>query len=359
MSAASADIPHSRDDFEVAIVCALKCEADAVIALFDKTWDDRTHDLRPSLSEDKHEYTFGRIWRHNVVVVRLPNMGKREASSAVAAMHPTFRNMQLCLVVGVCGVAPCTKDGSEILLGDVVISTYVIESDRGRQYDDIFTRTDNWEGNLSRPAQQIQGILGRLELDYHQEQLIERMRGYLSKLQSQKKIYAYPGREFDHLYPTDYTHMHRAPDTCSECREVDGAPGHTCATAKVTSCADLGCETSHLIPRERRSEPTVSEGQASVWFGRFASGDQVIKSATHRQRLHDKEKVIGFEMEGSGAWEHFPTVIIKSGCDYADSHKNKTWQNYCAGTAAACTKAFLDEWRRKESVRQATGVPCK
>jgi hypothetical protein len=28
-------------------------------------------------------------------------------------------------------------------------------------------------------------------------------------------------------------------------------------------------------------------------------------------------------------------------CDYADSHKNKGWQNYAAATAAACAKGLL------------------
>jgi hypothetical protein len=36
--------------------------------------------------------------------------------------------------------------------------------------------------------------------------------------------------------------------------------------------------------------------------------------------------------------------VIKGACDYADSHKNKVWQRYAAATAAACMKAFLDNW---------------
>jgi nucleoside phosphorylase len=55
--------------------------------------------------------------------------------------------------------------------------------------------------------------------------------------------------------------------------------------------------------------------------------------------------VIAFEMESAGAWDYLPTIVIKSVCDYADSHKNKEWQEYAAATAAACTKAFLEERR--------------
>ena len=189
MSAVQAGAPRSRDDFEVAIICALTLEANAVIALFDKLWDDDTHELRPSLSEDKNEYTFGRMGLHDVVVVVLPDMGKREASSAVAAIHPTFHNMQLCLVVGVCAIAPRAEDGKETLLGNVVISTYVIQSDLGRQYEDGFKRKDTLENNLEKPPQEIQRILERLKLEHHHEQLEQRMRSFVKRLESRKKSF--------------------------------------------------------------------------------------------------------------------------------------------------------------------------
>jgi hypothetical protein len=37
----------------------------------------------------------------------------------------------------------------------------------------------------------------------------------------------------------------------------------------------------------------------------------------------------------------FPCLVIRGICDYADSHKNKTWQPYAAGTAAAYAKELL------------------
>lgn len=354
MSAVPIDAPSSRDDFEVAIICALALEANAVIALFDRHWDDDAHELRPSLSEDKNEYTFGRMGRHDVVVVVLPGIGKKEASAAVAAMHPTFRNIQISLVVGVCAVTPHTENGAEILLGDVIISTHVVQSDFGRQYADSFVRKDS----LDRPPQEIRRILKRLELERHHERLEQRMRGFVKDLQSQKNVYDYPGTDHDCLYANDYTHMHQATMQCSECKKVEGGPDHACEKAKSTPCADLGCDSSLLIPRKRLFESTNGEAHNSVWFGRFSSGDQVLKSAAHRKKLHDEEIVIGFETEASGAWEHFPTIIIKSGCGYADSHVSKQWQKYCAGTAAACTKAFLQEWRKKYSKSQGR-LPCE
>jgi nucleoside phosphorylase len=51
--------------------------------------------------------------------------------------------------------------------------------------------------------------------------------------------------------------------------------------------------------------------------------------------------VLCFEMEAAGLMNSFPCLVIRGICDYADSHKNKKWQAYAAGTAAACAKEVL------------------
>ena len=79
--------------------------------------------------------------------------------------------------------------------------------------------------------------------------------------------------------------------------------------------------------------------QPAIFVGAVATGDTVMKSGVARDAVAEAENIIGFEMEASGLWEQLPTLIIKSVCDYADSHKNKKWQTYAAGTAAAAAKA--------------------
>jgi nucleoside phosphorylase len=69
-----------------------------------------------------------------------------------------------------------------------------------------------------------------------------------------------------------------------------------------------------------------------------------MKSGQHRDEIAKREKVIGFEMEGAGVWDNIPCIIIKGVCDYADSHKNKSWQAYAAATGASAAKAFLEYW---------------
>lgn len=46
-------------------------------------------------------------------------------------------------------------------------------------------------------------------------------------------------------------------------------------------------------------------------------------------------------MEAAGLMNHFPCLVIRGSCDYADSYKNKTWQGYAVMVAAAYAKELL------------------
>ncbi len=78
-----------------------------------------------------------------------------------------------------------------------------------------------------------------------------------------------------------------------------------------------------------------------IHIGRMASGDSVMKSGEHRDQIARQQNVIAFEMEGAGAWDEVPCIVIKGVCDYADSHKNKLRQPFAAATAASVMKAVL------------------
>ncbi|KAK5747794.1 hypothetical protein LTS12_022149 [Elasticomyces elasticus] len=68
-----------------------------------------------------------------------------------------------------------------------------------------------------------------------------------------------------------------------------------------------------------------------------------MKNEHRRDLLIKDEGVIAFEMEGAGAWEVLPTIIVKGVVDYADSHKNKQWRGYPAARAALCVAALIEE----------------
>ena len=95
--------PRDRTDFEIAIICALPLEASTVSALFDKQWDDHNYGKAP---KDSNAYSTGVIGHHNVVLVHMPNMGKVAAATAAACLHASFPEIQLALVVGICGGVP-------------------------------------------------------------------------------------------------------------------------------------------------------------------------------------------------------------------------------------------------------------
>ena len=58
-------------------------------------------------------------------------------------------------------------------------------------------------------------------------------------------------------------------------------------------------------------------------------------------------------MEGAGVMNTFPCLIIRGLCDYADSHKDKTWQRYAAATAAAFAKLLVLQVRPTEEYEPA------
>jgi hypothetical protein len=61
------DRPLSRNDFEIAIICALPLETNAVICCLDEVWHDAPH-FYGRAAGDATSYTFGRSGRHAVVV---------------------------------------------------------------------------------------------------------------------------------------------------------------------------------------------------------------------------------------------------------------------------------------------------
>ena len=53
-------------------------------------------------------------------------------------------------------------------------------------------------------------------------------------------------------------------------------------------------------------------------------------------------------------WDEVPCIVIKGVCDYADSHKNKGWQNYAAATAASVMKAVMERYVGSARVSDAS-----
>jgi nucleoside phosphorylase len=352
--------PDSRDGFEIAIICALPIECNAVEALLDEEYETDGFSYGKAAG-DSNAYTTGRLGNQHVVLAYMPGMGMISAAAVATNILSSFERIKVSIVVGICGGVPTSADGVEILLGDVIISTSVIQIDFGRQHPNKFVRKKAVEDTLGRANPEIRAVVGKASGYLVRGRLKEKTSLFSTHICARDGFdkSAYPGPENDTLYPSDYRHKHRMQSSCIICDDCQNQDDEVCESALKNSCVELGCDDKLSIKRERLqkamgfapdgSQITTAEireaQKASIHFGRIACGNQVMKSGLHRDRIAAEEGVIGLEMESAGTWDYIPTIVIKSVCDYADSHKNKQWQEYAAATAAACTKAFLEEWR--------------
>ncbi|CAI0644717.1 unnamed protein product [Colletotrichum noveboracense] len=341
--------PSRREDFSVALICALPIEFDAVALAFDETWPVNQFGKAPG---DYNSYTLGRMGRQNAVLVLLHKMGKTSAASATTSLRHSFPSVNLALLCGICGGVPNPSPDVEILLGDVIISENVVQYDYGRQYPSKFAHKNTASDVLGMPVKEIRSFLNHLKTDFGRDELRSQVPSMLEQIQRKTvenghwSKYFHPGTEIDVLFRADYPHRHQHNPDCS-CSEDT-----VCDEAIKTSCADLQCDPEYHVlrrrlngqnERERGPETTsdIFKSPPQVYVGTVGSGDTVMKSGEHRDMMAQQHGIIAFEMEGAGVWDEIPCIIVKSVCDYADSHKNKNWQGFAAVAAASTTKAVL------------------
>ncbi|KAF4921188.1 Ankyrin repeat domain-containing protein 50 [Colletotrichum fructicola] len=303
--------PVATEDFTVGWVCALPLEMAAAKGMLDKV-----HPNMPSQDPaDHNSYVLGRVQGHNVVIACLPAgiYGTTTAATVAKDLLRTFKSIRFGLMVGIGGGVPSRKH--DIRLGDIVVSQPsgtsggVIQYDRGKTVQDgEFQRT----GSLNTPPQVLLAALGRLQADHLLED--SRIPNFLSELISKTpkiaKKFSYQGALHDHLFRAEYNHA----DPDSACDE---------------------CDDKQKIQRVDRDDT-----DPVIHYGNIASGNQVIKHGETRDKLSKELEVLCFEMEAAGL-QDFPCLVIRGVCDYADSHKNKRWQEYAAATAAAFAKELL------------------
>ncbi len=325
----------------VAIFCALPVEADAVHRLLDDIWPvDCLRSCRAPA--DSNEYTVGRIMSHNVVLVHMPDMGKGAASLAASNLKSTFSSIELAVVVGVCGGVP-TRKGTELILGDVVISEGIVQYDLGKQFPDTFMANSCAQNPLPR---RIRTKLAKLKAPFYHSELEESLSTELQSLRwkAGRQSVSYPGVNKDWLYQPDYRHKHHSSAHTGVCSCSESSTTNVCKESREMTCEELGCVDRFLVPRKRLEPSNTSPPEPKIHFGLVGSGDTVMKSGRHRDATAAMHNLVAFEMEASGICDYLSCLVIKGACDYADSHKNKHFQPYAATTAAACLCAFLKEW---------------
>lgn len=317
--------PTSRDDFHVAVLCALSLEADAVIASMDRIWT--SHDLAENEELQKpdgdiNSYTCGTIGRHNVVLVHLPKMGTVGASRVAAMLCMSYPNITLGAVVGICGVVPGMDSlRRERILGDVIISTSIVTYDSGRETDDGFEQRTGVDNTLSGLPTELMGFIKTQMGVKAREELEKQTRLNLVAIRNAKIEAKYPGKAADRIFKSECLHGDRDRD-----------------------CDELKCGARGEIHGRARLGEDDEDPSPFVHYGVVASANRVMRAAEKRDKIAKEDSAIAFEMEGAGAWNKFPCLVIKGACDYSDGHKHKKWQNYAAATAASCFKGLLREW---------------
>ncbi|KAI1358411.1 nucleoside phosphorylase domain-containing protein [Xylaria arbuscula] len=300
----------TRDAYTVAILCAMDIERNAVRYMLDEE-----HHRLPSQLGDSNSYTLGKLNGHDVVLACLPSQqGKGAAATVATNMSRSFPSIKWRLFVGIGGGVP--SDKYDVRLGDVVISMPEGEYPGVVQYDLKRETTLGFE--LKGFLWPLPALLRNAAQDMRSDHIgrdnkIEDYMKAMLKKWPRMVSYKEP-MEPDVLFQADFPHP----------------PG-------VPVCTGI-CDRSRAVVRPARQ----FKGPA-IHYGLIASGDSVIKNAATRDELARRfgSDVLCFEMEAAGLMTEYPSIVIRGISDYADSHKNSSWQHYAAATAAACAKELL------------------
>lgn len=300
----------SKEDYTVGWICALpepEWKASRVLL-------DEEHEVVPLGRATKHQYVYGSMNGHNVVMGCLPpeQLGKASAAAVASEMGSTFPSLRFGLLVGVGGGVPSAKD---VRLGDVVVSMPNRTAQHGGviQYDYIKAVSGGaveYLGTLNQPPEILLSAVGKVKSAPRKH---SKFKDYLEAKDFKDELEFAERPQSDRLFQAGYPHLREQP-TCSI------------------------CDTSQEVERQPRKST-----DPAIHYGTIASGDQVMEDAEKRDEISERfGGVLCFEMTAAGLMNRFPCLVVRGICDYCDSHKNKEWQPFAAAAAAAAwTKELL------------------
>ncbi|KAI3393283.1 hypothetical protein diail_4493 [Diaporthe ilicicola] len=307
--------PPSADDFTVGLVYVKPLEMRALTTMLDERYRSgiaRAHG-------DNNDYVLGRIGDHNVVVVGPPRgeQGTVATAQTVTSIRLTFQNVTVGLLVGIGGGIP-NYPKNDVRLGDVVVGApeggpAVVQYDFGQR-----TADGRFEiaGTLAKPPRLLLNVVNKVEdkYDYLQDGDDDVLKVHLSRfLQYPKLRRDYDRPEVpDRLFQASFPHQ----------------PGTVCA--------------NHEIDMEVIRGARENKDHIVVHYSTILSGDTLMENPAERDLLSRKHNnALCLEMEAAGLTDVFPCLVIRGISDYADSHKNETWQKFAAAAAAAYAREIL------------------
>jgi hypothetical protein len=243
-----------QEDFNIAVICAKTLESDAVQAVFDGFWEDNRIKYKRA-EHDTNTYTAGKIGDYNVVLAHMPDYGTWRAATVVANFRHTFPGIKIGFVVGVCGGAPKGEDDKDIFLGDVVVSTAVVEYDLGHQLSNEF-RTRDPLGSMHN--EELKAFLNQMRGDRERMLLKDKTAMYLVA----QPIFPtakpeYPGVDMDNLIIPTHLHKHHKSPSGTECKRCQESEDAICESARRSSCAVLNCN-QHVIRTAATNQGTIT-----------------------------------------------------------------------------------------------------
>lgn len=299
----SEPVKLNHADYTIGWICALPKEQTAAIAMLDQQHTDLLYPIH-----DDNVYTLGSIGGHNVAIACLPKgrYGPNSTATIATKMIASFPAIKFGLLVGIGGGIP-----PKVRLGDVVVSAPigqypgVVQWDFGKAEDGgRFRRT----GALNSPPNALLKVLAKLESEHEMQE--PKIPHFLDEMR----------RKWPRLYPKYFWN-----DSLKDPQGRSVERGVDTPTIFTTHEPQMKCPSIH--------------------HGLIASGNQVIKDATVRDRIDEElnGNVLCLEMEAAGLIDDFPCLVVRGICDYADSAKNKDWQEYAAAVAAAYAKEIISK----------------
>lgn len=198
--------PASRNDFTTAIVCALAEEATPIQALFDKNFD-RYSKFYGRSTGDRNAYFNGLLGGHNVVLSYLPDMGTRGAAATLASLRTSYTELQLVLVVGICGGVPSGPNpkSPQRYLGDVIIADKLFVYGYGKQTPGEFKHTNPFRTHNDEAKALLKSLEGEDNLAFFREQFA----ATVNDLVNNQKAWCTPDAKTDVVYQPSYHQKHR------------------------------------------------------------------------------------------------------------------------------------------------------
>ncbi|KAL3280096.1 hypothetical protein HHI36_017602 [Cryptolaemus montrouzieri] len=277
---------------------------------------------------ESNVYTLGNIGAHRIVCTKLPTVGHtREAMTAAGntttRLLGTFQKVDYVFLVGVGGGVPHYTDYKKhIRLGDVVVS-YPTKDKNIYLYCDKATVTDKgceFEVKPYRPNNlNLQEIAANLKLSADND---------------------------NEVTPPWVNYMRDALNTFGSSSEPDFKPPSSETDKLYMNIGNKDIiEVAHPLPQDKTVKR--QEGRPRIHLGSIASGRQIVREDSIRQKFAAQMGVLSFDCEFDAVIESIlgnckdSFICIRGIADYKDGTRQKEWQPYASLVAASVTKAII------------------